>query len=66
MDEEKNIAETIFENAPQPITVYQNDEIQFRKIAVPKGWEVQDCDNEALPVLPRGSENQTGNRQHQL
>lgn len=53
MDEEKNIAETIFENAPQPITVYQNDEIQFRKIAVPKGWEVQDCDNEALLQKPR-------------
>lgn len=53
MDEEKNIAETIFENAPQPITVYQNDEIQFRKIAVPKGWEVQDSDNEALLPKPR-------------
>lgn len=33
-EENKNIAETIFENAPQPITVYENDEIQFRKIAV--------------------------------
>jgi len=54
MDEEnKNIAETIFENAPQPITVYENDEIQFRKIAVPEGWKVQDFDNEALLPRPR-------------
>lgn len=54
MDEEnKNIAETIFENAPQPITVYENDEIQFRKIAVPEGWKVQDFDNEALLQKPR-------------
>ncbi|EEO27690.1 DUF2303 family protein [Oxalobacter paraformigenes] len=54
MDEEnKNIAETIFENAPKPITLFEDKESQFRKVVVPNGWEVQDCNDEKLLAKPR-------------